>query len=90
MRFPSVTHKEMKMMMKKTFTMLTAAAAIGIGMLAVPSSASARVLYNAYGRAHISRGYAPPAGQINERAFRGARTPDQEGRQDFQTDGSFQ
>jgi hypothetical protein len=59
-------------------------------MIAIPSSASARVLQNPYGRAHISRGYAPPAGQVNERAFRGARTPDQEGRQDFQTDGSFQ
>jgi hypothetical protein len=76
--------------MIKTVTMLAAAATIGIGMLTVPSPASARVLYSAPGRAHISRGYRPPAGQVYERGFSGARTPDQEGRQDFQTNGSSQ
>jgi hypothetical protein len=74
----------------KRLTMLSAAATIGIGMIAIPANASALVLHNPHARANIARSYRPPAGQVYERGFSGARTPDQEGRQDFQTDGSFQ
>jgi hypothetical protein len=79
----------MKMMIK-TLTILAAAATIGIGMIAVSSNAAALVLHNPHARADIARGYRPPERQIYERGFSGARTPDQEGRQDFQTDGNFQ
>jgi hypothetical protein len=73
-----------------THTMLATAATIGIGMIAVPSNASAQVLHNSHARAQISRSYRHPEGQIYERGFSGARTPDQAARQDFQTDGNFQ
>jgi hypothetical protein len=79
----------MKMMIR-TLTMLAAAVTIGIGMIATSSGASALVRHNPHARANIARSYRPPAGQIYERGFSRARTPDQEGRQDFQTDGSFQ
>jgi hypothetical protein len=77
-------------MMNKTLAFLAAAATIGIGMISVPSNASARVIQNPHSRAQIARSYRPPEGQIYERGFSRAFNPDQMGRQDFQTDGSFQ
>jgi hypothetical protein len=75
--------------MTKTLTIFATAATIGLGMIAVPSDLSARVLHNPHARANIARSYRPPAGQIYERGFSGARIPDLEGRQDFQSDGAF-
>jgi hypothetical protein len=40
--------------------------------------------------ANVARTYRPPAGQIYERGFRDARTPEQAERRDFQLDGAYQ
>jgi hypothetical protein len=72
--------------MIKTLTMLATAAIIGIG-IAVPSNAFA---HNRQGGSNVARTYRPPAGQIYERGFRDARTPEQAERRDFQLDGAYQ
>jgi hypothetical protein len=70
--------------MIKTLTMLATAATVGIG-IAAPSNAFA------HNRgANVARTYRPPAGQIYERGFRDARTPEQAERRDFQLDGAYQ
>jgi hypothetical protein len=53
----------MKMITK--LTMLTAAATIEIGLIAVPSNASVRVLHNPHARRHITRSYRAPEGQAD-------------------------
>jgi hypothetical protein len=73
--------------MIKTFTMLVAAATIGIG-IAAPSNASARVLHYPQERPNVGRSYRPPAGQIWVRGFQNAPTREERLRQDFQLDGS--
>jgi hypothetical protein len=75
-------------MMIKTF-MLAAAATIGIG-IATTSNASAQYLYRQPERGSAVRTYRPPAGEIYERGFRDARTPEQKARRDFQLDGAYQ
>jgi hypothetical protein len=72
--------------MIKTLTMLATAATIGIG-IAAPSNAFA---HNRQEGANVARTYRPPAGQIYERGFRDARTPEQAERRDFQLDGAYQ
>jgi hypothetical protein len=75
--------------MIKTLTMLATAATIGIG-IAAPSNAFARVLNHRQAGASVARTYRPPAGQIYERGFRDARTPEQAERRDFQLDGAYE
>jgi hypothetical protein len=75
-------------MMIKTL-MLATAVTIGIG-IAAASNASARDLYNSPPRGDAARSYKPPAGQIYQRGFRDARTPEQRARRDFQLDGAYQ
>jgi hypothetical protein len=75
--------------MIKTFMLAAAAATIGIG-IAAPSNASAQYLYGQPERGSTLRTYRPPAGQIYERGFRDARTPEQKARRDFQLDGAYQ
>jgi hypothetical protein len=79
--------KEIKMMIKTL--MLATAVTIGIG-IAATSNASARDLYNSSQRGDVVRSYKPPAGQIYQRGFRDARTPEQKARRDFQLDGAYQ
>jgi hypothetical protein len=79
--------KEIKMMIKTL--MLATAVTIGIG-IAATSNASARDLYNSPQRGDAVRTYRPPAGQIYQRGFRDARTPEQKARRDFQLDGAYQ
>ena len=74
-------------MMIKTLLLATTVA-IGIGIAASPN-ASARDLYNSPNPGAV-RTYRPPAGQIYERGFREARTPEQKERRDFQLDGAYQ
>ena len=69
--------------------LMLATAAIGIGM-AVTSNASARPLYSLHDRGSAVRSYRPPSGEIYERGFRDARTPEQKARRDFQLDGAYQ
>lgn len=76
-------------MMIKTLGILATAATIGIGMITVPSSASAQVLNNAERGANVGRTYRPPAGQIWERGFQNAPTREERARQDFQLDGAY-
>jgi len=75
-------------MMIKTF-MLAAAATVGI-CIAATENASAQYLYGQSERGSAVRTYRPPAGQIYERGFRDARTPEQKARRDFQLDGAYQ
>jgi hypothetical protein len=75
--------------MIKTLTMLATAATIGIG-IAAPSNAFAHVSNNRQKGANVVRTYRPPAGQIYERGFGDARTPEQAERRDFQLDGAYQ
>ena len=75
-------------MMIKTF-ILAAAVTIGIG-IAAASNASAQYLDRQPERGGAVRTYRPPAGQIYERGFRDARTPEQKARRDFQLDGAYQ
>jgi hypothetical protein len=79
--------KEFKVMIKTL--LLATAVTIGIGVAAV-SNASARDLYNSPQPGDAVHTYRPPAGQIYERGFRDARTPEQKERQDFQLDGAYQ
>jgi hypothetical protein len=72
-----------------TGVMLATAVTIGIG-IAATSNASARDLYNSPQRGDVVRSYKPPAGQIYQRGFRDARTPEQKARRDFQLDGAYQ
>ena len=94
-RFPpgstTAPQGEMKMM-TKTLRLVAAAAALGIGTFAAVSDASAQAPSSRYLRSQEfnSRSYRPPPGQVYERGFRYAPTPDQRSRQDFQIDGSFQ
>jgi hypothetical protein len=74
--------------MIKTLAMLATAATIGIG-IAAPSNAFAHVSNRQEG-ANVARSYRPPAGQIYERGFGDARTPEQAERRDFQLDGAYQ
>jgi hypothetical protein len=79
-------------MMTNTLKLLAAASAIAIGTIGALSDASAQVSGYRYQRSQNfnSRTYRPPEGQIYQRGFRNAPTPDQRGRQDFQIDGSYQ
>jgi hypothetical protein len=72
--------------MIKILTMLATAATIGIG-IAAPSNAFA---HNRQAGAIAARTFRPPAGQIYERGWRDARTPEQAERRDFQLDGAYQ
>jgi hypothetical protein len=72
--------------MIKTLTMLATAATVGIG-IAASSNAFA---HSRQEGANVARTYRPPAGQIYERGFRDARTPEQAERRDFQLDGAYQ
>jgi len=70
--------------MTKSLIILTSAASIGIGMVAVASDASARTI-----RHHRWFGVSerPPPGQIYQRGFSHPINPEQARRQDFQLDG---
>ena len=75
--------------MTKSLIILTSAASIGIGMVAVASDASARTIrhhrwFGAYGYVASER---PPAGQIYQRGFSRPISRQQAHRQDFQLDG---
>jgi hypothetical protein len=85
--FPDCNAKEIKMMIKTL--MLATAVTIGNGITAT-SNASARDLYSSPERGDVVRSYRPPAGQIYERGFRDARSPEQKARRDFQLDGAYQ
>jgi len=75
--------------MIKTLTMVATAGAIGIGIIAPSNAFAAQVPNNREEGANVARTYMPPAGQIYERGFRDARTPQQAERRDFQLDGAY-
>jgi hypothetical protein len=71
---------------------LTTASAIAIGVIGALPAAYAQAPRYRYLRSQdgfISRSHRPPEGQIYQRGFRNAPTPEQRARQDFQLDGSM-
>jgi len=82
--------KEVKMMTNK-LRLLAIVSTIGIGVIGALSDASAQAPRYRYQQQDdlIGRSYRPPEGQIYQRGFRNAPTPEDRARQDFQLDGSI-
>jgi hypothetical protein len=86
-----IVPKEVKMMTNR-LRLLATASAIGVGVIGALPDASAQAPRYRHLRSQdgfISRSYRPPPGQIYQRSFRNAPTPEGRARQDFQLDGSI-